>query len=89
MSDLRKTLENLRRQLEQTQTHDEASQQLLAQLKLDVDAALNRLEAEGETQETHTLTERLNDGVTSFEATHPDLTTALSAVIDSLSNMGL
>jgi predicted nuclease with TOPRIM domain len=89
MSDLRKTLENLRRQLEQTQTHDEASQQLLAQLKSDVDAALNRLQTEGETEEAHTLAERLNSGVAGFEATHPDLTTALSAVIDALSNMGL
>jgi predicted nuclease with TOPRIM domain len=89
MPDLRETLENLRRQLEQTETHDQATQQLLARLKSDVDAALNRLEVEGETQETQSLTERLNEGVTGFEATHPDLTTALSAVIDSLSNMGL
>jgi hypothetical protein len=88
MPDLRETLENLRRELEQTETSDETSQQLLARLKADVEVALNQLDR-GETQEAHTLAARLGEGMAEFEATHPDLTTALSAVITSLSNMGL
>ncbi|NEX13293.1 MAG: DUF4404 domain-containing protein [Prosthecochloris sp.] len=83
---LRELLEQLHQELEQTNTVDESTVEVLADLKEDI----NRLVQE-ETRiedEQEGLTERLNDAVGHFEEDHPKLSMVMQHVLDSLARMG-
>jgi hypothetical protein len=78
----RELLEQLHSDLEKVEPTDEQGQQLLDDTRAEIQRAL-------EDDDDDSLVERLEDAVAHFEGTHPDLTTTLMVVIDTLSNMGL
>jgi hypothetical protein len=81
--DRRTLLERLHEQLGEVEPADEKGQQLLDDTRAQIQRTLD------EDDEHDTLVERLEDALSHFEGTHPDLTSAITVVIDSLSNMGL
>ncbi|MBL6956666.1 MAG: DUF4404 family protein [Chlorobium phaeobacteroides] len=83
---LRELLKQLHQELEQTNTVDESTGEVLADLKEDI----NRLVQEETTieDEQEGLTERLNDAVGHFEEDHPKLSMVMQHVLDSLARMG-
>jgi hypothetical protein len=87
---LRQTLEQLRRQLNQAERLDpEAEAQLRATLD-DIHAALDkRTEAGTAPAEEPTLANRLNEAEASFEAEHPTLAGTLQRLADLLAQIGI
>ena len=83
---LRELLEQLHQELEQTNTVDESTGEVLADLKEDI----SRLVQEETTieDEQEGLTERLNDAIGDFEEDHPKLSMVMQHVLDSLARMG-
>jgi hypothetical protein len=77
----RELLEQLHNDLDQIEPTDEKGQQILAETRAEIQRAMDNND--------DSLNERLEDALTHFEGTHPDLTNALTVIIDSLSNMGL
>jgi flagellar biosynthesis/type III secretory pathway protein FliH len=84
----RELLQQLHDEINNTQTVDEEGSELLRDLDGDIRELLER---SGEIQlEVHpTVLQRLDDAVRHFEATHPELTSLISKVVDSLSNAGV
>ena len=83
---LRELLEQLHEELEQTETVDQGTGKVLADLKQDIsrfvqDEPCTEGEQEG-------LTERLGDAVGHFEEDHPKLSMVIQHVLDSLARMG-
>ncbi len=83
---LSELLQQLHEELEQTESVDESTGEVLADLKNDIgrlvqDEATMEKEQEG-------LTERLSDAVGHFEEDHPKLTIVIQHVLDSLARMG-
>ena len=78
----RELLEQLHTDLEQVEPTDEQGQRILDETRAEIQRAL-------EDDDTDSLVERLEDAVSHFEGTHPDLTNTIMVVIDTLSNMGL
>jgi hypothetical protein len=78
----RELLERLQNDLSQYDPEDVQGQQLLAEARANIQRALDDDDHES-------LPERLQESVYHFEATHPDLASAITIFIDSLSNMGL
>ena len=83
--DRRELLEGLHEQLGEVVPADEKGQQVLDETRTHIRRALD----EDADHDDDTLVERLEDAVAHFEDTHPDLTNAITVVIDSLSNMGI
>lgn len=81
---LRELLESLRAELDRTESVDERSRALLREVDAEIREALERAEAQPES-----VTERLRETVESFEGEHPQLTEAVSRVIDALVKMGI
>ncbi len=79
-------LEQLHEELEQTETIDESTGEVLADLKKDI-SRLVRDEVSIEDQREG-LSERLNDAVGHFEEDHPRLSMVIQHVLDSLARMG-
>ena len=79
----RELLEQLHNDLEQVEPTDAKGQQLLDDTRAEIQRALD------DDADPDSLVERLQDTVSHFEGTHPDLTNTIMVVIDSLSNMGL
>jgi hypothetical protein len=84
----RELLQQLHDEINNTQTVDEKGSELLRDLDGDIRELLER---SGETQmEVHpTMLQRLESALNHFEVTHPELTTLISKVFDSLSNAGV
>lgn len=84
MSDqeLRRTLIELRRELAEVGDVDESLEVILAEIRSDIDAVMERAAP-------HSLGERLSEAVERFEVTHPRLAAAMGAVIDQLANIGV
>jgi hypothetical protein len=80
--ELRRTLMELRRELAQVGEVDAPLEAMLAEIRGDIDAVMDRAEP-------RTMTGRLQSAVERFEATHPDLANAMGAVIDQLAKMGV
>ena len=72
----------LRRELAEVGDVDASVEALLAQIRADIDAVMDR-------SAPHSLGERLGGAVERFEATHPRLAAAMGAVIDQLANIGV
>lgn len=84
MSDpeLRRTLMELRRELADVDDVDDELDTLLAEIREDIDAVMERAAP-------HTFVERLSEAVKRFEASHPSLAAAMGAVLDQFARMGV
>ena len=86
--ELRKLIEQLHTEIQNTHTVDEKGQELLTHLEADIRELLDRAGENGVQVHPFTL-QRLEEGLDHFEATHPALTTLLSNLLESLSNAGV
>jgi hypothetical protein len=87
-NEFRKSLENLRGELRNTESIDENSREQLLKLKKDIE---NLLESDEKysPEQRDTLIGNLKETVTQFEGTHPRLAESMHIVIHTLSNMGI
>ncbi len=86
--DLRKLLQQLHDEVENTQTVDEQDSELLRDLDGHIRTLLDRSE-ENPVQVQPAFVGRLEETFYRFEVSHPRLTTLVSKVLDSLSNAGI
>ena len=86
--ELRKLLHQLHDEINNTQTVDEKGSEMLRELEGDIHALLER-SGESPVPVHPSVFQRLESALKHFEVTHPDLTTAISRVLDSLSNAGI
>jgi len=86
--ELRELLENLHREIGQTESVDERGQELLRDLSKDIADLLERSENENAQPHPRTL-RQLEDTLEYFEVSHPDLTMIISKLLDTLSNSGI
>jgi hypothetical protein len=86
--ELRKLLEQLDREIEQTRSVDEKGRELLRDLATDITELLARSEG-GEAKAQTSLLGRLEDSISYLEVTHPTLTQTLTRVLETLSNAGI
>ncbi len=77
-NDLRRTLEQLHAELGRAGDLDAATRDRLRALQADVQNALDKSAAES------SLRQRLEDAITEFEASHPELARRIGRVIDTL-----
>ena len=82
-------LHQLQAEIQNTQTIDEKGTELLRDLDEDIHALLERSEEENSRAHPSTLIERLESDLNHFEVTHPELTTLISKLLDTLSNAGI
>jgi hypothetical protein len=86
--ELYKLLEQLHKEIEETETVDEKELALLRELGTDIRELLERYEAEE--AQTHPLTiRRLEEAIDSLAVNHPTLTALLSNISRILSNAGI
>jgi hypothetical protein len=86
--ELDKLLQQLHDEIQNAQTIDEKSSELLRHLEGDIRTLLDR--SAGSPIKVHpSIVERLESALNQFEVTHPDLTTLISRLLDSLSAAGL
>ena len=83
---LQELLVQLHEELEQTETVDERTGEVLADLKKDISRLVHEDTVMEEEQEG--LAERLGDAVDHFEEDHPKLSMVIQHVLDSLARMG-
>ena len=83
---LQELLVQLHGELEQTETVDEGSGEVLSDLKKDISRLVQEEAVTEDEQEG--LTERLNDAIGHFEEDHPKLSMVIQHVLDSLARMG-
>lgn len=83
---LQELLVQLHEELEQTETVDEGTGEVLSDLKKDISRLVQEEAVIEDEQEG--LTERLNDAVGHFEEDHPKLSMVIQHVLDSLARMG-
>ena len=86
--ELRKLLEQLDSEIEQTESVDEKGRELLRDLASDIGELLARSEG-GKDQSQTSMLERLEDSISYLEVTHPTLTQTLRRVLETLSNAGI
>jgi len=79
-------LEQLHKELDNTQAVDEKGRELLRALNADIQELLQRSEGE---KSADPLLERLQVTIDHFEVTHPAFTTALSQIVTALNNVGI
>lgn len=85
--ELRNSLEELHRKIQNTDHVDEKGRELLNQLSADIQNLLDR--TEDEEQDNTWEIARLEESVRHFEVTHPSLTAALSQLLNILNNAGI
>lgn len=83
---LQELLEDLHRELEQTQTVDESTSERLETLKEDIGRFVKNEAPLEECDEG--FQESLKDAVSDFEVQHPKLSMAIQYVLDNLARMG-
>lgn len=86
--DNHKLLENLQREIEQTEPTDEKGREILRHLKDDIRAYQERSE-EDQGRSNESLSKNLKKAIDHFEITHPTLTLMLSQMLNILSNAGI
>jgi hypothetical protein len=86
--ELRKLLDQLHHEIKNTQAVDEKGSKLLRDLDGDINELLERSE-ENSVQVQLSIVQRLESALSHFEVTHPNLTTLISKLLDSLSNAGI
>lgn len=90
MSDenLRRLLEQLRDELERTESVDEKGDALLRHVDSDIHDLLKRSGRGGDTSDENVV-QRVQDAIDHFEVTHPRITQMLSEMMRILSNAGI
>ena len=86
--ELRKLLEKVHNEIEKTPVVDEKGQQLLSDLEADIRDLLDRIGEDAVPIHPSTI-QRLEEGLSHFEVTHPALTELLSRLLETLSNAGI
>ncbi len=84
---VRELLEQLHRELNQTETVDEHQRELLRTLENDIQELLGR--EQNQPHHYHGLGERLSEAVAQLEASHPQVTLLMRRAIDSLAYLGV
>jgi len=87
-SELREALENLHRELEETEHLDDESRQKLEHLMGDIRTALDR-EEPSSTEHYQSLVDQPNEGIQRYEVSHPSLTALMVHALDILSGAGI
>ena len=86
--ELRKLIEQQNAEIQNTRSVDKKGQELLLHLEADINDLLGR--TEGNVTPVHPTTiQRLEEGLSHFEVTHPELTALLSRFLEALSNVGI
>lgn len=88
-SELRQMLEDLHRKIEDTNEVDEKGRELLSHLSVDIRNLLERTGHEKRLRGSSWEVGRLEESIRHFEVTHPKLTSALSHLLNILSNAGI
>ena len=89
--ELLKTLDKLHQELSQNPTLDETSLRSMRAILDEIQTAISRIESDktAASSERLTITQRLQDLISVFEARHPQLTATLSQIADRLTDMGI
>ena len=87
--ELRQLLEELHRKIEDTDQVDEKGRELLSHLSVDIRNLLERTGHEERLRGNSWVIGRLDESVRHFEVTHPNLTAALSQLLNILNNAGI
>ncbi len=85
---LRKTLEELHAELEQTQSVDAETRQELTELNEQIQNLLAGPDRNFTTRH-HPLTARLREALVGFEVSHPSLVPNIERVLDAFNEMGI
>jgi hypothetical protein len=81
---LRELLEQLHNELEQTASVDEKGREMLAHLNTDIQKLLEPSEVAD-----RSILKQVQDAIDHFEVEHPAITSALSQILNTLSNAGI
>jgi NurA-like 5'-3' nuclease len=81
-------LNQLHEEIKNTKAVDEKGTDLLRALEADIQSLLNRSE-ESQSQVRPSTIKNLQNALDHFEVTHPNLTAAISELLESLSNAGI
>ncbi|HWS23203.1 MAG TPA: DUF4404 family protein [Anaerolineales bacterium] len=84
---LTELLLSLQKELSKSETLDKDSVILLKELVEDINEILDQ--DKPKTEEDESFIGRLEDGMTRFEVTHPELVSTINKVLESLSNAGI
>lgn len=89
--ELSKTLEKLHEELSQNPQLDENTLQSMRSILDEIQAAISRIDLAQPASDSEplTVTQRLQDMISDFEARHPQLTATLSQIADRLTDMGI
>ena len=87
--ELRQLLEELHQKIESTDSVDEKGRELLSHLSLDIHNLLERTGHEKPLHGPGREVSRLQESIEHFEVTHPNLTAALSQLLNILNNAGI
>lgn len=88
-NELRQMLEDLHQKIESTNSVDEKGRELLSHLSVDIRNLLERTGHEERLRGSTWEVGRLEESVRHFEVTHPNLTAALSQLLNILNNAGI
>jgi hypothetical protein len=88
MENLRKSLENLHKELKASKNIDDDSVKVLRKLMSDIQAILDKNE-KAAIANAPKLQSSLKETADKFEVSHPKLTGAINIVISSLTNIGV
>lgn len=86
---LRELLEELHQKIEATDSVDEKGRDLLAHLSADIRNLLERTGYEEQLRGNTREIGRLEESIQHFEESHPNLTIALSQLLNALNNAGI
>ena len=86
--DLRKLLEQLHQEIERTHDVDEKGKELLREVGADIRELLAKSES-GAVQPHPSKLRHLEDTIRYLEVTHPDLTSMLAELFETLANAGI
>jgi hypothetical protein len=87
-AELRTLLEKLHAEIAQTDNVDDEGRELLRHLTKDIGELLARSEGAA-VQPSPARSQRLQDSIAHFEATHPALTALITELLETLSNAGI
>jgi hypothetical protein len=86
-NELRKLIEQLHDEIQNTKSLDQKGQELLSHLDSDIREILERTEGKGVPNPS--TIQRLEKSLSRLEATHPDLAKLLFNILETLSNAGI
>lgn len=87
--ELRNLLEELHRKIESTDSVDEKGRELLSHLSVDIRSLLERTGHGEELRGSKWEVSRMEESIRHFEQTHPNLTIAISQLLNALNNAGI